>query len=153
MIPELLLFLDFDGVLHPAGCDPSEHFCNLPELESLLREHPAVQIVISSTWQEAYSVRALRDRFSPDIAARIIGAIRVADPEGEAECRYEAIDMFLRHIGRLRTPWIALDDAEHEFPIGCAQLVLCDSARGFDSEAKQRLDAKLRQCIARGLSR
>ena len=52
----LILFLDFDGVLHPEGEDHilngGADFCFLPRLEALLREFPWVKIVISSSWRE-----------------------------------------------------------------------------------------------------
>lgn len=69
-----LLFLDFDGVLHPVGCNPGRYLCCLPLLESTLRSAPPVDIVISSTWQEAYSIKALASRFSTDMGARIVGS-------------------------------------------------------------------------------
>jgi hypothetical protein len=52
----VILFLDFDGVLHPEGeahiHDGGADFCFLPRLEALLREFPEVKIVISSAWRE-----------------------------------------------------------------------------------------------------
>ena len=52
----MILFLDFDGVLHPEGEDHilngGADFCFLPRLETLLREFPFVKIVISSSWRE-----------------------------------------------------------------------------------------------------
>ena len=55
----MILFLDFDGVLHPEPCDEDgEPFCNLPALEAILRDFPAVEIVISSMWRfDAYPCR------------------------------------------------------------------------------------------------
>lgn len=53
----MILFLDFDGVLHPEGEDHilngGVDFCFLPRLESLLREFPHVKIVISSSLARA----------------------------------------------------------------------------------------------------
>ena len=138
-----LLFLDFDGVLHPTRSEPSQHFIHLPRFESILRDCASVSVVISSTWQDAYSLGALRRRFSQDIAARIIGGTRSADPDCEVETRYEQIKLFLRHVGRSAESWVALDDAEDEFPARCPQLILCDSQRAFDLEAERRLRERL----------
>lgn len=41
-----ILFLDFDGVLHPEHCHESKHFCCLPVLEDALRQAPEWQVVI-----------------------------------------------------------------------------------------------------------
>ena len=138
-----LLFLDFDGVLHPKGADPGDYFIHLPRLEAMLREFPAVPQVISSTRQDAYSLPALRRRFSEDIAQRIISGTRTGGPDGEAEDRHAEICAYLQHVGMVESPWLALDDAADEFPAGCKQLVMCDRAIGFDDEAEARLRAAL----------
>jgi hypothetical protein len=47
----MILFLDFDGVLHPApqpGQGGEERFISLPLLEKVLRALPHVDVVISS---------------------------------------------------------------------------------------------------------
>lgn len=46
-----ILFLDFDGVLHPEHCLESKHFCLLPVLEKVVRQVPEVGLVIASTWR------------------------------------------------------------------------------------------------------
>ena len=68
-----ILFLDFDGVLHPEHCHESKHFCCLPVLEDALRQAPEWQVVISSTWRLQKSLDQLRSRFSADIAERVVG--------------------------------------------------------------------------------
>ncbi|MEI8159118.1 MAG: HAD domain-containing protein [Burkholderiales bacterium] len=49
----MVLFLDFDGVLHPQydgqAVPENVAFCHLPRFESLMRAFHAVEIVISST--------------------------------------------------------------------------------------------------------
>ena len=55
----MIVFLDFDGVLHPEfdPDDPerpkqnSDLFCRLPLIEAVLREFSQVEIVISSAWR------------------------------------------------------------------------------------------------------
>lgn len=78
---EVTLFLDFDGVLHPAFCPAEEHFCRRPLFEDVMRRHPAVRIVISSSWRHHYPVGQLRARFSPDIAERIVGTTQLWVPD------------------------------------------------------------------------
>lgn len=84
----MILFLDFDGVLHPQyDAEPtpvSEIFCHLPRFESVMRDFPSVEIVISSTWCIQFSLDELRSRFSPDIAARIIdGTPKIKCADGD----------------------------------------------------------------------
>ena len=144
MSSALLLFLDFDGVLHPLGCEESLLFSHRVRFEALMREHPSVRIVISSAWQEAHALEALQAMFSPDIAARIIGVTGIAHPEGAPSSRYERIRAFLSHIGEAHVRWIAVDDAAHEFPPDCVELLLCDSERGLDEQTLERLRKRLR---------
>ena len=74
----MILFMDFDYVLHPEGeghlSSDGTDFCFLPRLEALLREFPNVKIVISSSWREQLRYETLLKPFSDDIRARIIGA-------------------------------------------------------------------------------
>lgn len=65
-----ILFLDFDGVLHPGL---SETFVYLPLLENLLRQHPHVNIVISSSWRETCEFAYLKRIFSEDMRNRVVG--------------------------------------------------------------------------------
>jgi Swiss Army Knife RNA repair-like protein len=139
----VILFLDFDGVLHPAGCHMDRHFCELPRFEALMREYPDVRIVISSSWQRSFPLPALRALFSADIAARIIGRTLTADPDGDAKSRHQQIWFYLGRAGATSARWIALDDAERQFPRKCPQLVLCDPVRGFDELAAEQLIARL----------
>jgi len=47
----MILFLDFDGVLHPEFSHESRHFCCLPVLEQVVRQLQDCEVVISSTWR------------------------------------------------------------------------------------------------------
>ena len=113
-----VLFLDFDGVLHPAGAHRgSGHLSRLPLLEALLREpaHQDVEIVVSSTWREAHSVARLRAFFSEDLRVRIFGATPVLDEYDSEHERYEEIKAWLdQHPDRVA--WAALDDDLEGFP-------------------------------------
>jgi len=138
-----LIFLDFDGVMHPAGCETSRYFCNLERFEAVLREFPQVGVVIASTWRNAYPLAELKKNFSADIAARIVGKTPSWEDEGDEHIRFREIGQFMKHPKLANARWIAVDDSDFEFPPGCANLVLCDSACGFDETAAQALREKL----------
>jgi hypothetical protein len=142
-----LVFLDFDGVMHPAGCDTSSYFCNLAQFEAVMREHPDVGIVIASTWRHAFPLTELKKHFSPDIGARIVGKTPTWEDESDMHIRYHEIREFMRHPQLAGAQWIAVDDTNVEFPPGCANLVLCDSDRGFDEGAAKALRERLAACI------
>ena len=141
----VLVFLDFDGVMHPAGCETSRYFCNLAQFEAVLREHANVALVIASTWRHAYPLNEIKRNFSPDIAARIVGKTPAWEDDGDEHIRYREIREFLKHPKLAGIRWLALDDTQVEFPPGCPNLVLCDSARGFDAAAADAFRERLRQ--------
>jgi len=62
-----IIFLDFDGVLHPDGVGL---FSRLPLLESFLSRMPEAEIVVSSTWREDHTLDELRQFvFTPETSA------------------------------------------------------------------------------------
>lgn len=142
----MILFLDFDGVLHPeyvGQATPADVvFCHLPRFEGVMRDHPKVDIVISSTWREQFPLTALRARFSPDIAARIIGATpvthRIDGKYTPARREGEILD-WLRQAGREHEPWLALDDAAWQFQQHRDRLVACTGYVGLDAAAEAAL--------------
>jgi hypothetical protein len=95
--------------------------------EAVMRDFPAVEIVISSTWREQFGLNALRAKFSPDIAARIIGTTPLAAdalPPHMVEVREWEIATWLQRNHRQGEEWIALDDCDMAVqippgPAGC----------------------------------
>jgi len=73
------IFIDFDGVLHPAGgpvgaCLPFEW---LSDLKALLSAHPPVRIVVHSSWRLTYPHEEIREFVSglsahPEIASGLV---------------------------------------------------------------------------------
>lgn len=43
----MLIFLDFDGVLHDFGCAAKGLFCHAPRFAAVLRDHPNIEVVVS----------------------------------------------------------------------------------------------------------
>jgi len=143
------LFLDFDGVLHPqyeGVTTPAEQlFCHLPRFESLMRDFPNVEIVISSTWRYRFTLNQLRARFSPDIAARVIDVTPQTDTDEYRPTRREQeILEWLAATGNESAPWIALDDAVWQFHRHRDRVVACTWYVGLD----ERAAVKLRNALA-----
>jgi hypothetical protein len=138
-----LIFLDFDGVMHPVACEISRHFCQRDLFEEVMREHPDVRIVITSTWRQAYPMAEIKRFFSPDIAERIVGKTPTHEDEDDAHIRYREIRALLQNPKVAGASWIAIDDSDFEFPEGCPNLLLCHSDRGFDDEAARALRERL----------
>ncbi len=150
----MILFLDFDGVLHPQHDNeptPTDQvFCHLPRFETVMREFPMVKIVISSMWRHQFTLDQLRARFSPDIAGRIIDTTAKAARADEylpAQREGEILDWLLA-TGNEDAPWIAIDDAIWQFEKHRDRLVACVWYRGIDDEVESQLRAILSHYVA-----
>jgi len=57
----MLLFLDIDGVLHPAPPYNRETgvLSRLARFESVMRDFPGWNVVISSSWREAFNLETI----------------------------------------------------------------------------------------------
>ena len=109
----MLIFLDFDGVLRrkqsplyrlDADC--------LGLFEQAVRKLPDAEIVITSTWREAFSLERMRGLFSPDISARIVGATPI-DRRREDHYRYREVLAYLKRNGKSGVPWVASTMSRH----------------------------------------
>jgi hypothetical protein len=114
----VILFLDFDGVLHAAGGGPPRrHLEKLPLLEALLREPglSEVGIVVSSTWRVIQTAAQLRCLFAPDLRERVAGCTPQLERHRTPYRRHEEIAAWLAAHPEVRD-WVALDDDVRGFP-------------------------------------
>lgn len=156
----MILFLDFDGVLHPEVVGVA-NFCKAPILWQVLRVCQHVDVVFSTSWRETYPKRELVEfvtrgggevlsrRFigttpCPETARALWGRIGVKEvpTDGyrvrEYECR------LWRHLNRaLDRPWLAIDDHAHWFEVGLANLYVVDARHGLREEDVPRLIGRL----------
>ena len=122
-----VLYLDFDGVLHPDavfwsrkrgpyldrpmlrfGHKLFEH-CAL--LEELLEPYPSVRIVLSTSWVKVYDYSGARKRLSAGLKARCIGATWHSAMDATAFERLERGEQVMCDVRRRRpSAWIALGD-------------------------------------------
>lgn len=114
--PVDVLFLDFDGVLHPIKGGASQ-FSRLPLLVPLFDAHPDLRIVVSSAWRLAFPLEelfelleVLRDRVigvTPEILDRKVACFP-GDPL-VTNYRQREILWFLHGHPEVRN-WLVLDD-------------------------------------------
>ena len=146
----MFLFLDFDGVLHPEFFHQgAELFCHREKLETILRECPQVEIVISSTWRLTRSLAELQALFSRDIGTRIVGVTpdwrdlpELHEVIGNYP-RHVEVEGWLRQTNRVWERWVALDDRDYWFSPFLPNLVRCDPAIGIDDVVERKLRHKL----------
>lgn len=143
---KIILALDFDGVLHPNGCEPAQELCHRSNFEDLMREFPGVSIVISSAWRIYTPLERLKGMFRCDVAMRIVGVT----PDYKADrphCRQREIESWVRQ-NAAGSRWIAVDDYAGGFDSGCPNLLLVPQGSvGLQSaqieELRFRLDGML----------
>lgn len=146
----MILFLDFDGVLHPDPCfDPANYFCCLPALEAVLREFPRVEVVITSTWRTTRSLHELKSFFCEDIQERIISSTPnyTSHPELFETIGFQRqteIEAWLRLTNQPWAKWVVIDDKPYLFRPFLQNLVKTESHLGFNSQAEVKLRNLLR---------
>lgn len=125
-----LIFLDFDGVLHPLDADLPDinRFCWLPVLETLLEGHPDVHLVVHSTWRYAYTDAELRDLLGP-LGPMFVGSAPRAPRE-------QAVEMVLQSNKQIQHH-LVLDDDLREFSGTALNLLLLDPQHGLSDEKAQ----------------
>lgn len=133
----MVLFLDFDGVLHPLDRARGT-FTLVPYFERVMRDYPDVDIVISSSWRESYSIEILQSMFSETFRIRIIDATPILNILGR-HIRQKEITTWLRDAGREYEGWIAMDDSDWLFSPDCRNLILTNATIGFDEDVERLL--------------
>jgi len=128
---DAIVFLDFDGVLHPGSGSRDDHFMYLPRFENVIRKFDNIRIVISSSWRYFYTLEQLRANFSKDISPRIVGVTPMLE-DNTPGTRYKEIELYLSRLPEPPDSWIAIDDANLGFPEGCRNLILCSPFRNKD---------------------
>lgn len=134
----MILFLDFDGVLHPVSREAGT-MVFVPNFERVMRDYPEVDIVISSAWRESSSLVELQSHFSQGFKERIIDATPVLQILDHKYLRQAEITAWLRDAGREYESWVAIDDSDWLFPPECRNLILVNGQVGLDMETADRL--------------
>jgi len=114
----VLLFLDFDGVTHPAH-DYVGFFrieC-MVWLDKIIRENSELQVVISSSWRKHYPIDELKTMLGPTVAPRVIGVTPVINTPLLRAARYHEVIAHLEKTNNNNANWLALDDVK-EFYTG-----------------------------------
>ena len=123
-----LLFLDFDGVLHPTSATADRLFSQVSLLAACLADEDC-SLVISSSWRHHHPLPELIERIPLTMRRRIVGATG-----GPCFGRWPRHQEILAFVGEAAVgpDWRALDDSVNEFPERCPQLIACDPNLGFD---------------------
>lgn len=156
------LFLDYDGVLHPASvwlnhgeiqldCEDESLFlfCWAPILESILDDedpHGLISIVISSTWSHRYGWKAAAKRLTAGLQTRVKGGTT-----GYNQTRGRQIEMYVEDVRIPDFDWIALDDDDYKWPTRhLDKLIRTNPDLGLlEKSTQQFLRQKLKELLLR----
>lgn len=132
-----VLFLDFDGCVHPAGvlvnqrpyAVPVDLFEWMPVLHALLEPHPDVFIVVHSPWRHTYPADEIGDMLG-DLDPRYLGVTPLM------HSRWESINLWLSRNSA--SSWRILDDAPNDFPDPPPlELIVCHPLTGLSAKYVQ----------------
>ena len=144
----MILFLDFDGVLHPV-VRSKDAFCRLPLLAAWLQEWPGVDVVVSSSWRALVPQRELVDLLGLVVGQRVVGCTPdLPRPTLRRFClaeREQEIGMWLEISWEPQRPWVALDDWALLFFPDSPRLVLCDDLEGITPAVLDQLTMHARR--------
>ncbi len=160
---ELVLYLDFDGVLHhenvlwhprrgayagPPGFTLFEHAALLNEL---LAPFPEVGIVLSTSWVRTYGCYGAAKRLPPGLQNRVLGATFHSQMNEESFVARPRGQQVLADVARRRPlDWLALDDTDEGWPPEVRDRVLITDERlGIAAPGMpERVAAALKQLFA-----
>ena len=128
---ELVLYLDFDGVLHHEdvwwdrrrGAYMNAHghrlFEHVPLLEDLLAPWPEVKVVLSTSWVRHYGFSGTARRLGPALRSRCIGATwhtSMRDIEDAFAKLPRGVQVAQDVARRKPAAWVAIDDDHDNWP-------------------------------------
>lgn len=122
-----VLYLDFDGVLHPSDVylidglpvlqGDQEHlglFCWVRPLEILLVEFPEVDIRLSTSWVARVSFEYAKAQLPAYLQTRVTGATWIGGADFDRQTRYQQI-LSDAHANEI-TDWVSIDDDNFGWP-------------------------------------
>lgn len=132
-----VIYLDFDGVLHPTSPVLDSLFSRVHLLEDLLANYQnTARIVISSSWRFTHSLKELQSKLPSSLAQFVIDT--TGAPVIGKHARYQEI---VAHASKLHfaAEWRALDDSYWEFPSKCKELIRCNPNTGMSAKEVAQL--------------
>ncbi|TAH10723.1 MAG: hypothetical protein EAZ11_11600 [Curvibacter sp.] len=130
---KLVLYLDFDGVLHHENVwfhpnlgeyfpshppVQSKLFEHVPLLEQLLEPYPEICIVLSTSWVLRYGCAKTAKNLGPRLRQQVIGATFHSRMSRQSfEYLYRGVQVMDDVRRRKPLDWLALDDTNEGWPV------------------------------------
>ncbi len=159
----MILYLDFDGVLHPDAVYPSkeglvlrapgELFMHADILIEAIKVNSDIEIVLSTSWVSTLGYQTTLNYMPKALRERVLGATYYkqssdyyTDHPFDNMTRFEQIHEHVK--ANVISNWIAIDDLHsntQDWPLEYwPHLVICDGNKGLgDEETQADLNTKL----------
>ncbi len=133
--PDFIVFLDFDGVLHPVKANEHERFRpDAIKLVNLILDELGANVVLSTAWR----MDSGSGRFNSWFKNRVIDATPIHEINMKAEHpRYLEVISFLKGKEWTHVPWIAIDDKRGYFPTHSPAYITNAEVGLTEQDAKQ----------------
>jgi hypothetical protein len=149
----VILFLDFDGVLHPENIErEAELLCCRKYLWAVLEAVPTVEVVFTTTWRRKHRIEELVSLVTAGggehLASHFVGATPEVLPNDFGDTyrsREKECLAWLYGNGQSLREWVAVDDMAYWFSFPQPRLVLIDPATGLTANDVNRIVARLHQ--------
>ncbi|WP_426399474.1 HAD domain-containing protein [Ralstonia sp. R-29] len=136
-----VLFLDFDGCLHPDNVrridgapvlltEGSELFEHAGLLVDLLAPYPDLQLVLSTSWVKVFGQDEALRRLPPELQRRVVGTTYEYCTDVYEWCELSRFDQVMRYFaGKHVESWLALDDDNDRWPEFFEKNLVCPNPR------------------------
>jgi len=156
----VILFLDFDGTLHPLWTYEAGQRTNVTRayegpwlseaatLAGLLVPHSAnVEVVISSLWSRRLTLEELRALLPSDLRGMVRDAIWTPDDKSPPPVgKFAPIQAWLQRAG-CQQEWIALDDDNRNWPEDQSHRLVWAKGTLASSDVQHALTRRLAQAL------
>jgi hypothetical protein len=155
MSGERVIALDADGVLHPAdvrlapaklpvfgpGLEGHHLFENAGLLADMLKPHPDVRIILSTSWVQVFGYEPTLTMLPQELRARVIGSCFDPQRHGPGYAQMGRGYQVLEEVRRRGlTQWVALDDDTRDWPReAAANLIATDPVLGISGPCREHL--------------
>ena len=144
----MILFLDFDGVLHP-HLRREPDFCRLPLLWQILRACPDVDVVFSTSWREIYRPDEMIEFVTlgggEDLTHRVIGQTPRIKVKLDCDRRDLEILSWLE-TNNYSGQWLAIDDLPKLFNDTHPNLYVVDGSTGLTDMDVAAIIQRIHKC-------
>jgi len=136
-----VLFLDFDGCLHPDDVrrvngspvlmtEGGQLFQHVHLLADTLEPYPTLSIVLSTRWVPVFGFEEAMARLPAGLRSRVVGTIYEYCKDRWEWSELSRFDQIMRYVeGKGIGPWLALEDDNHCWPEAFQKRLVCPNPR------------------------